>query len=347
MMMAHKAASQRQKEFEEEEILSRIEIPPSMDMDSTIDFDEDLESDTIDSIMESLEPFTSRTKGDSTGQDALNSYVNTISYIPRLSSEEINTLLKKVKEEDDKNAVFLVIVNHLRLVIWIAMTFQRKWNQNLQDLIQEGNLGLLRALEKFELDKGVKFSYYATFWIKAYILKYLMANWRLVKIGTTQTQRKLFYTLNREQQKLMAMGFTANSAILAQHFNVSEEHIIEMQQRLEGSDISVDVDPSQDSSHTVVHLSSKDSTEGELVHKDMCKKLHQQLETIFPTLNCNEQCILQERILAEQPVTLQTLGERLHISRERVRQIEARLIQKIRAHFTDNLETFSEEWLAF
>ena len=109
--------------------------------------------------------------------------------------------------DNDEDAAFRLVSSHLRLVVKIAMDFQRRWMQNVLDLIQEGNVGLMRAVQKFDPEKGIKFSYYASFWIKAYILKFIMDNWRLVKIGTTQAQRKLFYNLNKERQRLQAQGF--------------------------------------------------------------------------------------------------------------------------------------------
>ena len=114
---------------------------------------------------------------------------------------------RRVRDHGDSDAAFRIISSHLRLVVRIAMDFQRRWMQNVMDLIQEGNVGLLRAVNKFDPDKGIKFSYYASFWIKAYILKFIMDNWRMVKIGTTQAQRKLFYNLNRERQKLCVFGW--------------------------------------------------------------------------------------------------------------------------------------------
>lgn len=138
------------------------------------------------------------------------------------------------------DAAFRLVSSHLRLVVKIAMDFQRRWMQNVLDLIQEGNVGLMRAVNKFDPDKGIKFSYYAAFWIRAYILKFIMDNWRMVKIGTTQAQRKLFYNLNRERQKLIAEGFDPDASVLASRLGVGEDQIVEMQQRLDASDMSLD-----------------------------------------------------------------------------------------------------------
>ena len=133
-----------------------------------------------------------------------------------------------------------MITSNLRLVIKIALEFQKYWMKNLLDLIQEGNIGLMHAIKKFDPYRGIKLSYYASFWIKAYILKFIMDNWKLVKIGTTQSQRKLFYNLKREKEKLRALGFEPGPKLLADALNVREEEVIEMDQRLGGWELSLD-----------------------------------------------------------------------------------------------------------
>lgn len=156
-----------------------------------------------------------------------------------LKPEEEHELAVRVRDHNDPDAAFRLVSSHLRLVVRIAMDFQRRWMQNVLDLVQEGNVGLMRAVNKFDPDKGIKFSYYASFWIKAYILKFIMDNWRMVKIGTTQVQRKLFYNLNRERQKLIAQGFDPDAAMLSERLGVSEEQITEMDQRLAANDLSL------------------------------------------------------------------------------------------------------------
>ena len=174
-------------------------------------------------------------------RDNLQSYLREVSRFPLLDPEEETALARRVRDHGDSEAAFRIISSHLRLVVRIAMDFQRRWMQNVLDLIQEGNVGLLRAVNKFDPDKGIKFSYYASFWIKAYILKFIMDNWRMVKIGTTQAQRKLFYNLNRERQKLILQGFDPDSALLSQRLGVTQDQVLEMQQRLDASDVSLEV----------------------------------------------------------------------------------------------------------
>ena len=138
--------------------------------------------------------------------DPLQSYLAEINRYRLLTREEEVDLGTRIREENDSDAAYIMVTSNLRLVVKIALDFQRIWMQNLLDLIQEGNIGLVKAVKKFDPYKKVKFSYYASFWIKAYILKFIMDNWRLVKIGTTQGQRKLFFRLKKEKQKTHRRG---------------------------------------------------------------------------------------------------------------------------------------------
>ena len=159
---------------------------------------------------------------------------------PLLSREEERDLSIRYREKDDMNAGYRLITANLRLVVKIAMDFQRYWMQNLMDLIQEGNVGLMQAVKKFDPYRGYKFSYYASFWIKAYIIKFIMDNWKLVKIGTTQAQRKLFFNLRKEKERLEAQGIEASPKLLSHRLDVKESEIIEMDQRLNSWEISLD-----------------------------------------------------------------------------------------------------------
>ena len=172
--------------------------------------------------------------------DPLQRYLSEISQYRLLTREEEVELGRRVQEEGDSDAAYQLVTSNLRLVVKIALEFQRVWMQNLLDLIQEGNIGLMQAVKKFDPYKNVKFSYYASFWIKAYILKFIMDNWRLVKIGTTQGQRKLFFKLKKEKQRLIEQGFDPKPKLLSQRLGVSEREIVDMDQRLDGWDVSLD-----------------------------------------------------------------------------------------------------------
>jgi RNA polymerase sigma-32 factor len=280
-------------------------------------------------------------------QDSLRLYLNEINQFPILEPEEEYKLAKLVREHNDQDAAFRLITSHLRLVVKIAMDFQRRWMKNVLDLIQEGNVGLMKAVQKFDPEKGIKFSYYASFWIKAYILKFIMDNWRMVKIGTTQAQRKLFYNLNKEKQRLQNLGFDPSTTKLSESLNVSRSEIIEMGQRLGQQDLSLDATVGEDSTATRMDLlpALEAGVEERLAQKEIRGALQEHLKTILPLLNEKERDILQLRLLSDSPVTLREIGEKYGITRERVRQIEARLLEKIREHLSEHIQDFSAEWI--
>jgi len=280
--------------------------------------------------------------------DPLRLYLREISKFPMLEPEEEHELAKRVQLHNDNDAAFRLVSSHLRLVVKIAMDFQRRWMQNVLDLVQEGNVGLMRAVQKFDPDKGIKFSYYASFWIKAYILKFIMDNWRLVKIGTTQAQRKLFYNLNKERQRLQSLGYDPDTSTLSQNLNVSEAQVEEMQQRMGANDMSLDLTLGDDSTTTRLDVlpALEPGIEETLARSEISLALQEHLETILPELNDKEREILEKRLLAEQPVTLREIGEKYGVTRERVRQLESRLLQKLRSHLTKNIGDFSQDWIS-
>lgn len=284
----------------------------------------------------------------SSSRDSLQVYLREVSRFPMLKPDEELALAQEVQKTGSSDAAFRLISSHLRLVVKIAMDFQRRWMQNVLDLIQEGNVGLMRAVNKFDPDKGIKFSYYAAFWIRAYILKFIMDNWRMVKIGTTQAQRKLFYNLNRERQKLLAEGFDPDTSALALRLGVGEDQIVEMQQRLDASDMSLDVTVGEESGGAtrIDFLPAiNPGIEESLAGQEIAALLQDRIKDILPLLSEKEVYILQHRLLTDDPVTLREIGEKYSVTRERVRQLEARLLQKLRAHLSRQIGDFSEEWI--
>ncbi len=284
----------------------------------------------------------------SSSRDNLHLYLKEVSRFPMLQPEEEQELAKRVRDHGDTDAAFRLVSSHLRLVVKIAMDFQRRWMQNVLDLIQEGNVGLMRAVNKFDPDKGIKFSYYAAFWVKAYILKYIMNNWRMVKIGTTQVQRKLFFNLNKERQKLISQGFDPDAAMLSEKLGVSIDQIQEMDQRLGASDMSLDMQVSDATggASRMDFLPALDAgVEDSIASNEIAALIQMHLESIIPKLNEKENYILQNRLLTDEPVTLREIGERYNVTRERVRQLEARLLEKLRQHLSNDIKDFSEEWI--
>lgn len=312
--------------------------------DDSLDFshDQDSSGDSVETA--ALVPAS---KGSSRVGDSFSLYLREISRFPMLTPEEEYDLAHRVKE-GDSDAAFRLVSSHLRLVVKIAMGFQRRWMQNVLDLIQEGNVGLMRATHKFDPDKGIKFSYYAAFWVRAYILKFIMDNWRLVKIGTTQSQRKLFYNLNKERQRLIAQGFEPDTPALAARLNVNEAQVEEMSQRLEGFDVSLDAPLNEEAGGATrmdMLPSSGQGTEEVLADEELASVLREHVRTLTSHLSEKELDILTNRLLSDDPITLREIGTKYNITRERVRQIETRLLQKLKAHLINEIKDFSEDWL--
>ena len=276
--------------------------------------------------------------------DPLQRYIREANRFSLLTPEEEKELTARFHETGDKETGYRLITSNLRLVIKIALEFQKYWMKNLLDLIQEGNIGLMQAIKKFDPYRGIKLSYYASFWIKAYILKFIMDNWKLVKIGTTQSQRKLFYNLKREKEKLRARGFEPGPKLLSEVLQVREEEVIEMEQRLGGWELSLDAPLKEGSEeyHRNFLPATEPQVEEILAENEMKELFRKKLAEFRRELNEKELDILDLRLLAEQPLTLQEIGARHHISRERVRQIEDRLIKKLRQSLKNEIPDWEE-----
>ncbi|MFP4350877.1 MAG: sigma-70 family RNA polymerase sigma factor [Thermodesulfobacteriota bacterium] len=274
--------------------------------------------------------------------DPLQRYLSEVSKYRLLTRDEEKELALRVREQEDGDAALTLVTSNLRLVVKIALEFQRIWMQNLLDLIQEGNIGLMQAVKKFDPYKNVKFSYYASFWIKAYILKFIMDNWRLVKIGTTQGQRKLFFKLKKEKQKLIDQGFDPKPKLLSQRLGVSEREIVDMDQRLDGWDVSLDAPLKEDSDTERIDFlsTSADTAEDSVAKKEMDVLLHNKIAEFKKKLTDRELEIFESRIFSDTPVTLQEIGDRYGISRERVRQVEKNVVKKMREFFKREIVDF-------
>ncbi|MBW2171496.1 MAG: RNA polymerase factor sigma-32 [Deltaproteobacteria bacterium] len=274
--------------------------------------------------------------------DPLQKYLQELGQYGLLSREEEKELGIRVREHGDRDAAYRLVTSNLRLVVKIAIDFQRVWMQNLLDLIQEGNIGLMQAVQKFDPYKGVKFSYYASFWIKAYILKFIMDNWRLVKIGTTQAQRKLFFRLKKEKQRLASEGFDPKPKLLSERLGVTEQEVTEMDQRLDRWEVSLDAPIKEGSDNERIEFvpTQTPSAEAQVGKKQMQAIIHQKLASLRKDLSEREIYILENRVFSDSPSTLQEIGERYDITRERVRQIENAMIKKIKAHFQREIPDF-------
>jgi RNA polymerase sigma-32 factor len=276
--------------------------------------------------------------------DPLQAYLREANRFTLLTPEEEKTLTIRYRETGDKEVAYKLITSNLRLVIKIALEFQKYWMKNLLDLIQEGNIGLMQAIKKFDPYRGIKLSYYASFWIKAYILKFIMDNWKLVKIGTTQAQRKLFYNLKREKEKLRAQGYEPGPKLLSDILQVREEDVVEMEQRLGEWELSLDapLKNGSDEYHKNFLPATDPQVEEILADAELKGVFRRKLADFRHTLSDKELDILDSRLLAEKSLTLQEIGARHGVSRERVRQIEDRLIKKLRHYLRSEIPDWEE-----
>jgi len=274
--------------------------------------------------------------------DPLQRYLREVGQYGLLSREEETELAIRVREHGDPEAAYRLVTSNLRLVVKIAIEFQRVWMQNLLDLIQEGNIGLMQAVQKFDPYRGVKFSYYASFWIKAYILKFIMDNWRLVKIGTTQAQRKLFFRLKKEKQKLISEGFDPEPKLLSERLGVSEQEITDMDQRLDTWEVSLDAPIKEGSDNERIEFvaTQAPSAETQVAKKEIEAIVREKIDSFKKDLSERELYILENRIFSDTRATLQEIGEDYGITRERVRQIENSMIKKMRTHFQREIPDF-------
>ena len=269
--------------------------------------------------------------------DPLQRYVSEIRHMPKLSKEEEHELAVQYRREGDLNAGYKLVMANLRLVVMVAREYQKNV-QNILDLVQEGNIGLLEAVKKFDPFRDTRFSSYAIYWIRAYMLRYLIQNVRLVKIGTTQAQRKLFFNLKKEQEKLEQEGFMPEAKLLAARLNVKESDVLEMQQRLALPDLSVDA-PIGEDSHDLHNIlpDSSENAEQIVVKQQFATALNQAVGQFKKNVNEKELAIIETRLFTEDPITLQEIADRFKVSRERVRQIEQRLKERLKVYLKEKL----------
>ena len=272
--------------------------------------------------------------------DPLQAYMRDVQRYKLLTPEEERETALLYYEHGDLDAAARLVTANLRLVVKIAYEYRRAHKQ-LPDLIQEGSIGLMQAVKKYDPYKNVKLSTYAAWWIRAYILRFVLNNARLVKLGTTQAQRKLFFNLRKERAKLSAMGIEPTAETIARRLNVSEAEVVSMERRLAANDMSLDapVRANEQSSGTRIDLLTVPGREIDdaLADEEVSQLVGDRMHEFGKTLSGKEARIYHARMLAEDPLTLQELGQELGVSRERVRQLEQRIQLRLKDYLAKEI----------
>lgn len=276
--------------------------------------------------------------------DPLAAYMFEVTKHPLLTREAELELARRYRDTGDVKAAYKLVASNLRLVVKLAHEYHRN-PMSLLDLVQEGNIGLMQAVKKFDPERGVKLSSYAAWWIRAYILRYIMDNWKMVKLGTTEAQRKLFFKLRQEQDRLAAQGVEVTPKLLAERLNVSEQDVVEMDQRLGHDELSIDapVPGSDDEKATRADRllpATAPAADESLGNAELRAIFREKLATFAEGLNEKERYIFEKRLTADEPMTLQDIGAHYGVSRERARQIEAGLIDRMRKYMREHIPDF-------
>ncbi|MFL5320776.1 MAG: RNA polymerase sigma factor RpoD/SigA [Myxococcaceae bacterium] len=301
---------------------------------------EDVEPEVDDQTL-ALAPMTDKGTGIA-ATDPLTRYMREVGQHPLLTREQEHELAVKFRNTGDLNAAYKLVAANLRLVVKLAHEYHRN-PIALLDLIQEGNIGLMQAVKKYDPDRGVKLSSYAAWWIRAYILRYIMDNWKMVKLGTTEAQRKLFFKLRQEQAKLSNEGFEVTPKLLAERLNVTEQDVVDMDQRLSNDELSLDVPVGDEGKGTRgERLAEKNAlpADEQLASEELKQIFREKMAEFSKTLKDKEKYIFEKRLIADEPMTLQQIGDQYGVSRERARQIEAALIARMREYLRAEIPDF-------
>ena len=276
-------------------------------------------------------------------KDPLSIYLSEVRRYPLLTREQEFELAKKYYDTKDPQAAQTLVQSNLRFVVKIAAEYAR-FSSKLIDVIQEGNVGLMHAVKEFNPYKGNRLITYAVWWIRGYIQEYLMRQFSMVRIGTTANQRKLFYQLQRQKQELEQMSSHENVALLSHKLGIPEDEITEMAKRLSSRDVSLDK-PANSEDENATPLSNLLKKEDGSLPLDEQLALEEQLtllmnavDSLRASLNEKETILLEERVLSDEPLTLQEIGDKYGITREAVRQTEARLMKKIKEAMLGKIE---------
>jgi RNA polymerase sigma-32 factor len=263
--------------------------------------------------------------------DPISQYMAEVRRYPLLTREQEHALAVRYRETGDKRAAEALVTSNLRFVVKVAAEYS-KFGARLIDLVQEGNVGLMHAVREFNPYKGVRLITYAVWWIRGYIQDYLMRQYSMVRIGTTQSQRKLFYRLQKEKDLIEAQGEEPSTKLLSTRLGVSEADVESMTQRMSGRDVSLQTSVDESGRATLLDFEASDDIpiDEQMGNQEMLSLLHEGIQELKDSLNEREKELLEDRLLADEPMTLQEIGEKYGVTREAVRQMENRLMLKIR-----------------
>jgi RNA polymerase sigma-32 factor len=272
-------------------------------------------------------------------KNSLQSYLIQINQFPLLTQEEEFQLAVTYRKYNDLKSAQKLITSNLRFVVKVAFEY-KSYGVKLLDLVQEGNIGLMMAVKKFDPYKGYRFISYAIWWIRAYIQNFIIKSWSLVKIGTTQAQKKLFYKIGKVRKALESEGDSEKKyELLAKNLDVAKSDIIEMEQRMSSRDFSLDAPFDEDHELTHLDLLQENSLNQEeaLVREEEKEIREREVVNAMKRLNEKEVYVIKNRIMADSPLTLQEIGNHLKLSRERVRQIESEALKKLKKEISPNI----------
>jgi RNA polymerase sigma-32 factor len=274
--------------------------------------------------------------------DPLRRYMWEIRHFPTLSAEEELALVERYRAGDQEAATQLISSN-LKLVVRVAMMYNKVYSTAM-DMIQEGNIGLLEAVKRFDPFKGARLPTYATWWIKAYIIKFLLDNFRIVRVGTTNARRRLLFNLRKEKEKLRLQGIEPTHRLIAEKLNVSEEDVREVEPLIEGGDISLNFSVSKEDSTPLIDRleASEEALEDRLARGELKAIFNEKLENFANDLSEREKAILYERLIAEDPATLQNIADRFGVSREAIRLNEKSLVNRIKEYMEEALRGITQ-----
>jgi RNA polymerase sigma-32 factor len=297
-----------------------------------------LEQEETEKIEKRQLPAVTDSSDKETSVDLLYRYIRDIQRHPLLTPEEELSLTTEFAETQDPAIGYHLVAANLRLVVKIAMEY-RSFTGQVLDLIQEGNIGLVQAVRRFDPLRGVRLSHYAQYWIRSYIIYYLLNNHRMVKLGTTQAQRKVFFNLRKERQRLKNMGFDPTAKLIAQNLSVPEDTVKEMMERMDQPDLYLDAPAGPEGKTTYLATMAGDSDpEAEVTAAHIGSRIKEKIQEFGDSLTSErDRLIWEKRLLSDDPITLQEISEEFGVSRERARQIEERIKKRFKAFLKDEL----------